>query len=69
MPDETLRITEAVERLKGLFLEMPDTPVLAEDAARRAGLEQSTCEIILEALADARFLTRDRAGRFVHRDD
>jgi DNA-binding IclR family transcriptional regulator len=66
MPDETPRITEAVERLKGLFLEMPDTPVLAEDAARRAGLEQSTCDIILEALADARFLTRDRAGRFVH---
>ncbi len=69
MPDETPRITEAVERLKGLFLQMPDTPVLAEDAARQAGLEPSTCNIILEALADARFLTRDPAGRFVRRDD
>ena len=42
---------------------MPDTPVLAEDAARRAGLEQATCDIILEALEDARFLKRDPAGR------
>ena len=65
---EIPRITEAVERLKGLFLEMPDTPVLAEDAARRAGLEQATCDIILEALEDARFLKRDPAGRYVHPD-
>jgi DNA-binding IclR family transcriptional regulator len=64
--DESLRITEAVERLKGIFLESPGMPVPAEDAARRAGVEQSTCDIILEALEDTQFLTRDRAGRFVH---
>jgi DNA-binding IclR family transcriptional regulator len=65
----TPRITEAVERLKGLFLEMPDTPVPAEDAARRAGLDQSTCDILLEALQDTRFLTRDPSGRFIHKGD
>jgi DNA-binding IclR family transcriptional regulator len=66
MPNETPRITEAVERLKGLFLEMPDVPVPADDAARRAGLEQSTCDILLQALEDTRFLTRDGRGRFIH---
>jgi DNA-binding IclR family transcriptional regulator len=65
----TLRITEAVERLKGVFLESPGTPMPAEDAARRAGVEQSTCDIILETLENTRFLTRDRSGRFVHPDD
>lgn len=67
MMDERPRITEAVERLKGMFLEMPDTPVPPEDAARLSGLEQSTCDILLEALKDARFLTRDHDGRFVHK--
>jgi DNA-binding IclR family transcriptional regulator len=64
--DGAVRITEAVERLKGVFLEQPGTPVPPEDAARLAGLEQTTCDILLEALEDTRFLTRDADGRFVH---
>jgi hypothetical protein len=57
-------VVSAVQRLKGIFLEMPGTRLTPTDAARLSGLEAPTCEIVLDALTDAHFLRRARDGRF-----
>jgi hypothetical protein len=63
----TPRVEEAVQRLKGVFLEIPDTHLSLVDASRMSGLERSTCRMILEALEDVRFLKREPNGLFVRR--
>ena len=63
----TPRVTEALDRLKNVFLEIPGTQLSLADAARLSGLERDTCRIILEALEDTRFLARGRNGLFVRR--
>lgn len=60
-------VTEAVARLRGVFLEIPSTEMSLADAVRLSGVERPTCRIILEALEDARFLARDQRGLFVRR--
>jgi DNA-binding GntR family transcriptional regulator len=62
-----IRISEAVERLKVVFAEVPGTQLSLADASRLAGLERAICREVLEALADARFLARGRNGLFVRR--
>lgn len=64
---ETIRITEAVARLKTVFVEIPGTQLTVADASRLAGLDRSTCQVLLETLEDARFLTRSPHGLFVRR--
>lgn len=64
---QQIRITEAVARLKTVFLEIPGTQLSVADASRLAGLDRSTCQVLLEALEDVRFLTRSRHGLFVCR--
>jgi DNA-binding IclR family transcriptional regulator len=61
------RISEAVERLKVVFAEVPGTQLSLADASRLAGLERATCREVLEALTDARFLARGRNGMYVRR--
>lgn len=61
------RVSEAVQRLKGVFLEVPTTQMSVVDASRLAGLERNTTRLILEALADARFLRRASNGLFMRR--
>ena len=63
----TPRLTEALNRLKSVFLEIPGTQLSLADASRLSGLERDTCRIILEALEDTRFLARGRNGLFVRR--
>jgi len=58
------RTVEAVQRLKAVFLEIPGTRLTVADASRLAGLERPTCEIVLGALEDARFLKRGRDGLY-----
>jgi hypothetical protein len=65
--DSAIRVADAVERLKDVFLEMPGTQLSAADASRLSGLERNSCAIILQALEDARFLTRARNGLFIRR--
>jgi hypothetical protein len=60
-------VTDAVERLKGLFLEVPGTQLSLAQATRVSGLERDTCRVVLEALEDAHFLARARNGLFVRR--
>jgi DNA-binding IclR family transcriptional regulator len=61
----TPRVTQALERLKGIFLEVPGTRLSLTDAARVSGLELSVCGVVLQALENVRFLRRDRNGLFI----
>lgn len=64
----TPRVEEAVQKLKGVFLEVPGTQLSLVDASRLSGLERNTCRMILEALEDVRFLRRAPNGLFVRRE-
>jgi hypothetical protein len=61
------RVVEAVERLKGVFLEVPGTRLSAGQAARLSGIDPTLCESVLSALEDARFLRRTADGHYRHR--
>jgi len=67
MYDATPRVVDAVQRLKGVFLEIPTTQMSLVDASRLAGLERNTTRLILEALEDAHFLRRSSNGLFMRR--
>jgi hypothetical protein len=67
MYDATPRVVDAVQRLKGVFLEVPTTQLSLVDASRLSGLERNTTRLILEALEDARFLRRASNGLFMRR--
>ena len=58
-------------RIEAEFLQMPDLKLTVPGAQRRFGVDEITCEAILDALVDAEvlFKTRDRVyGRlFPHR--
>ena len=60
-------VTEAVQRLKAVFVEIPGTQLSLADASRLSGLERTLCRFVLEALEDAHFLTRGRNGLFIRR--
>jgi DNA-binding IclR family transcriptional regulator len=55
---------EAIERLKGVFLEIPGTRLTVAQASRLAGVERSQCHAVLVNLEDARFLKRGRDGLY-----
>lgn len=56
------RVSEAVQRLKGVFLEMPSTRLTLADATRLSGLDRPLCHLVLMALEDARLVRRGRDG-------
>jgi hypothetical protein len=62
------RIADLVMRIEGEFLETPDLKLTIPDAQRRFGIDEITCEAVLDALVDATVLvkTRDRVyGRLL----
>ena len=63
--DSGPRVAEAVQRLKGVFLEIPGTRLTVADASRLAGLDRPVCQLVLIALEDAHFLTRARDGLYL----
>jgi DNA-binding IclR family transcriptional regulator len=58
------RLGEAVQRLKGVFLEIPGTRLSVSDASRLSGLDRPTCNMVLMALENARFLKRGHDGLY-----
>ena len=60
----TVRVVQALERLKGPFLETPGTQLSLSDAVTIAGVEQDICDLLLAALVDARFLVRGSDGAY-----
>ena len=58
----TRRIEDLVMRIEGEFLDTPGLMLTVADAQRRFGLDEITCEAVLDALVDSAvlFKTRDR---------
>ena len=64
------RIEDLVMRIEGEFLDAPELKLTVPEAQRRFGVDEITCEAVLDALVDAAvlFKTRDRVyGRLFPR--
>jgi hypothetical protein len=53
---EQIRFVDAINRLKGTYLEIPGTKLTVDEAARLCGIEEEKCGIVLDALKEAGFL-------------
>jgi hypothetical protein len=63
-----MRIDEVLQRIQGEFVEMPGLRLTPAQAQRLWGLERGTCDALLGALVDAKFLSQTRDGAFVRQD-
>jgi hypothetical protein len=63
-----MRIEDVLQRVQGEFAEMPGLCLTAAQAQRLWGLDQDLCDQLLEALVDAKFLSRRRDGSFIRVD-
>jgi hypothetical protein len=57
-------IDDALRRVKGEYLEMPGLRLTPAQAQRLWGLDRESCQALLGALVDARFLYKTRDGAF-----
>ena len=67
--ENRLQVVHGIQRLKGVFLEMPGTRLTLLEAIRLSGLERSVCEVVLDALEHARFLKRATDGCYLRTAD
>jgi hypothetical protein len=66
MSSEPIRANEeVVRRVQGEFLEMPGLRLTPAQARRLWGLDAASCDALLVALVDAKFLFRTRDGAFM----
>ena len=66
MAPEPLRANDDVlRRVQGEFLEMPGLRVTEAQARRLWGLDAASCDALLGALVEAKFLFRTRDGAFM----
>lgn len=67
--EPTIRVVTALERLKGPFLEAPETRLSLTDATTIAGIDPDVCGLLLSALVDVRFLTQTPDGAYQRRPE
>jgi hypothetical protein len=66
MPPEPTRANdEVLRRVQGEFLEMPGLRLTEPQARRLWGLDAASCDALLGALVEAKFLFRTRDGAFM----
>jgi hypothetical protein len=61
-------IQDVVRRIQGEYLEMPGLRLTTQQAQRLWRLDRTSCEAVLGALVDARFLAKTRDGAFIRQD-
>ena len=59
---------DALFRIRGEYLEVPGLRLTTRQAQRLWHLDRARCEVLLNALVDARFLRRTADSAFVRRD-
>jgi response regulator of citrate/malate metabolism len=57
-------IQSGLERIRAEYQEMPGLRLTSDQVARLCGVERSSCEQLLEALVDTRYLERSTDGRY-----
>jgi hypothetical protein len=65
MPQRSRRLSRAVERIHGEYLEMPGLSLNLPQAERLFGLDEVTCTHALRRLLRAKFLYRTERGEFI----
>jgi hypothetical protein len=69
MASEPIRtFDEVLRRVQGEFLEMPGLRLTHAQARRLWGLDSESCEALLRALIDSKFLFRTRDGAYMRVD-
>jgi hypothetical protein len=68
MSDNNPGIQDVVRRIRGEYLEMPGLRLTAAQARRLWRLDETSCDAVLGALVDARFLAKTRDGAFIRQD-
>jgi hypothetical protein len=61
---QDVAIGDALRRVKGEYLDMPGLRLTPRQAQRLWGLDRESCEALLGALVDAKFLYKTREGAF-----
>jgi len=65
-----VRTRETVtERLRAEFIEMPGLRLTSEQVQRLCGVERRVCQMVLDALVDAKFLARAPDGAYARLTD
>jgi hypothetical protein len=64
-PEAQAAIDDVLRRVQGEFLEMPGLRLTGAQARRLWGLDAASCEALLTALVDAKFLFQTRDGSFM----
>jgi hypothetical protein len=64
-PEPARANEEVIRRVQGEFLEMPGLRLTPAQARRLWGLDAASCDALLVALVDAKFLFRTRDGAFM----
>lgn len=59
------QIDEVLRRVKGEYMEMPGLRLTPAQAQRLWALDKPSCDAVLGALVDLKFLSRTRDGAFV----
>ncbi len=62
MDNNRRRIEDLVMRIEGEFLEAPELKLTVPQAQRRFGVDEMTCEAVLDALVDAAVLFKTAAS-------
>jgi hypothetical protein len=65
MTPEQRATEEVLRRVQGEFLEMPGLRLTEPQARRLWGLDAASCDALLGALVEAKFLFRTRDGAFM----
>src|SRR5205085_10195486 len=65
MPERHRATDEVLRRVQGEFLEMPGLRLTEPQARRLWGLDAASCDALLGALVEAKFLFKTRDGAFM----
>ena len=65
MAPEQVRDEAVLRRVQGEFLEMPGLRLTSAQARKLWGLDAASCEELLAALVEAKFLFQTRDGAFM----
>jgi hypothetical protein len=64
-PEPTGTTDEVLRRVQGEFLEMPGLRLTEPQARRLWGLDAASCDALLGALVESKFLFKTRDGAFM----
>jgi hypothetical protein len=62
------RLSAALQRVKGEFLEMPGLRLTLAQAQRLWAIDQALCDAVLATLVEARFLVQSRNASYSRAD-